>query len=58
MHLYPLYIGFIKTDMTRKTASETLLSAIPLRRFGEPEEVAEVAVFLAKTPYITGQVII
>ncbi len=30
---------------------------IPIGRFGEPEEVAAVAVMLAKNGYITGQTI-
>jgi len=54
--------GFIKTDMTDALADnikEKVLDSIPLRRFGEPEEVAELAVFLAGdgARYITGQVI-
>ena len=52
--------GFIETDMT-DTLSEDIkkqmLTAIPLKRFGSADEVAEVAVFLAKNRYITGQVI-
>lgn len=55
--------GFIATDMTdeiQQEAQESLLSAIPLGRFGSPEEVAEVAVFLASdaSRYITGQTLV
>ncbi len=52
--------GFIKTDMTREfQESEEVLSAIPLKRVGEPEEVARLAAFLAGdgAGYITGEVI-
>ena len=52
--------GFIMTDMTDVLKEETkkqMLEAIPLKRFGQAEEVAEAAVFLAKNRYITGQVI-
>ncbi|MCK6455557.1 MAG: 3-oxoacyl-[acyl-carrier-protein] reductase [Phycisphaerae bacterium] len=54
--------GFIQTDMTNVLSDkvkEQVLALIPLQRFGQPEEVAAVAVFLA-TPaagYINGQVI-
>jgi 3-oxoacyl-[acyl-carrier protein] reductase len=35
-----------------------LSNAIPLKRFGQPEDIAEAVVFLAeKGHYITGQVI-
>lgn len=52
--------GFIQTAMTdvlSENIKESTLEGIPLKRFGQPEEVAELAVFLAKNKYITGQVI-
>ena len=52
--------GFISTDMTKDLNSEGILSAIPLGRFGEPEDVAGAVRFLAADPsaaYITGQTI-
>lgn len=49
--------GFIDTDMTRDLHGSPLASAIPLGRMGMPGEVAEAVVFLAKSGYITGEVI-
>jgi 3-oxoacyl-[acyl-carrier protein] reductase len=51
--------GFIKSDMTAELDEKQLKSLIPMNRFGEPEEVAEVVGFLAsdKSAYITGEVI-
>jgi len=54
--------GFIETDMTHALGpgrQEEIRSKIPLGRFGMPEEVAELVVFLAsdRAAYITGQVI-
>ncbi|MDR0814251.1 MAG: 3-oxoacyl-ACP reductase FabG [Bacteroidales bacterium] len=51
--------GFIATDMTKDIDPAEMKRLIPLGRFGEPEEVAEVAGFLAseKAAYITGEVI-
>ena len=54
--------GFIETDMTRTllpTVQDSILTSIPLKRFGQPEEVAHAAAFLAseEAGYITGQVL-
>ncbi len=52
--------GFIATDMTKDLAAEEILEAIPLRKFGTPDQVANVVKFLAVdqgAEYITGQVI-
>ncbi len=52
--------GMIATDMTDvlpEKTKEQILASIPLKRFGQPEEIAEAALFLAKSKYITGQVI-
>ncbi|NCB50652.1 MAG: 3-oxoacyl-[acyl-carrier-protein] reductase [Clostridia bacterium] len=52
--------GFIKTDMTAAFTMEDRLAAeIPLRRMGEPADVAKLALFLASgnSDYITGDVI-
>lgn len=54
--------GFIETDMTAvlgQEAREALLSRIPLGFFGQPEDIAEAALFLAGPGgrYITGQVL-
>ncbi|MBF2084260.1 3-oxoacyl-[acyl-carrier-protein] reductase [Thermoleptolyngbya sp. C42_A2020_037] len=52
--------GFIATDMTHGLNSEDILKFIPLGRYGQAEEVAGAACFLAADPaaaYITGQVL-
>jgi len=54
--------GFIKTAMTEKLdekVKENYLKSIPLKRFGDAEDVANAVLFLAseEASYITGQVI-
>lgn len=51
--------GFIRTDMTEDLNEEELKKSIPLNRFGEAEEVADLVAFLAsdKAAYITGECI-
>lgn len=49
--------GFVRTDMT-DAVSEDKVRAVPLGRFGEPEEVAKAALFLLESPYVTGQVLV
>lgn len=54
--------GFIETEMTGKLDEKTVQSwrdAIPLKRGGKPEDVADACVFLASdmSSYITGQVL-
>lgn len=51
--------GFIRTDMTQDFNEDELKAMIPVNRFGEAEEVADLVVFLAskKASYITGEVI-
>lgn len=51
--------GFIKTDMTDDLDEESIIKTIPMRRFGTPEEVAELVGFIASPAagYITGSVI-
>jgi 3-oxoacyl-[acyl-carrier protein] reductase len=57
-----LALGFIETDMTAVLQEEyrrKALEQIPLGRFGKPEEIARIALFLLSPDagYITGQVI-
>ncbi len=50
--------GFIQTDMTKDLPQEQIVERIPLKRLGEPEDIAKTVKFLAlDTTYITGQVI-
>ena len=54
--------GIIETDMSeriRDAAGEDVKKMIPMKRFGQPDEVAAVVSFLAgdQSGYITGQII-
>ena len=54
--------GFIKTDMTGELdekAHTEFLKSIPMKRMGDPEEIANAALFLASdlSAYVTGQVL-
>ena len=54
--------GFVETDMTGKLSEAALEGAkklIPLQKFGSPEDIANMAAFLASDDanYITGQVL-
>jgi 3-oxoacyl-[acyl-carrier protein] reductase len=54
--------GFIETDMSeavRNKAGDLIKKMIPMKRLGQPDDIAKVAVFLASADaaYVTGQVI-
>jgi len=53
--------GFIETDMTKKipdNIKEKIISSIPMKRFGDAEDIAKMVTFLVSddASYITGQV--
>ena len=55
-----LELGYVNGGMGAKLNTwlkDVALSSIPLRRFCEPEEVAEAIAFLAKTRYMTGDIL-
>jgi 3-oxoacyl-[acyl-carrier protein] reductase len=51
--------GFIRTDMIHDIDEDAHKGMIPMKRFGEPEDVAELVGFIAssKASYITSQVL-
>ena len=57
--------GTIATELARKAvlsspaAKEKIMSRTPMGRLGEPEEVADLALFLAskRASYMTGQIV-
>lgn len=55
--------GFIETDMTEKISGKMkseMVSAIPMKRKGTPEDIAQAVLFLSSeaASYITGQVLV
>jgi 3-oxoacyl-[acyl-carrier protein] reductase len=55
----PGFIESLMTDAIPTEAREKMIAAIPMKRLGKPEDVAETALFLASdsSTYITGQVL-
>ena len=51
--------GFIATDMTKDLAetNQQVVDAIPLKRAGTPEDIADAVAFLVCADYITGEVL-
>jgi len=52
--------GMIVSDMTDALSDKVkdqVLEAVPLKRFGDADEIAQTALFLAQNDYITGQTI-
>lgn len=54
--------GFIETDMTKdlpEEAKKAMLAGIPMKRIGQPKDIANAVLFLAsdQASYITGQVL-
>ncbi|WP_103752291.1 3-oxoacyl-[acyl-carrier-protein] reductase [Lactobacillus panisapium] len=52
--------GMIATQMTQNLSSkleQQIIDQIPLKRLGQVDEVAQAAIFLAQSEYITGQTI-
>jgi NAD(P)-dependent dehydrogenase (short-subunit alcohol dehydrogenase family) len=53
--------GFVDTDMLAGLSTEQragALAAVPLGRFGTPEDVAEALEYLVRAQYVTGQVLV
>ncbi len=54
--------GYVDTDLTRDLPEQTkagILNMVPLKRMGQPEDIAEAVVYLAsdQAGYVTGQVL-
>lgn len=55
----PGYVATATTEVLSDRVKETVRAVIPMRRFGTPEEIAGIAVFLASDDavYVTGDVV-
>ena len=52
--------GYINTEMVaaiREEVKQKIIDQVPIRRLGEPSEIARTAVFILENDYITGRVI-
>lgn len=45
------------TDVLSEKVKKNMLDQIPLKRFGQAEEIAQTVEFLIQNRYVTGQVI-
>ncbi|KAF8979436.1 hypothetical protein BGZ46_005441 [Entomortierella lignicola] len=53
--------GYIDTDMTSSISDDKkkdIIARTSLGRFGQPDDVAQAALFLAQAKFITGQVLV
>ena len=63
MRVNALAPGLVKTDFARalwERAGDVVAARLPLRRLGEPEDIASAALFLASdaASWITGQLLV
>lgn len=50
--------GFIETDMTKDLPLDGMAEHIPMKKLGQPEDIAKAVKFFAEdAPYVTGQVL-
>jgi 3-oxoacyl-[acyl-carrier protein] reductase len=59
IHVNCVSPGPMDTEMTLSFPREQMIQSIPLKKFGEPQDVADVVLFLAsaQSKYITGETI-
>ena len=55
----PGYITTATVDVLSEKLKDTIMTWIPMKRFGKPEEIAGIASFIAseKSTYMTGEII-
>ncbi|MDO6443681.1 SDR family oxidoreductase [Marinobacter sp. 2_MG-2023] len=57
MGIAPGFVGTEMTESMRPEVLEKLISAIPLKRMGTPEEIASAAAFIFENDYLSGRMI-